>query len=86
MNHYSHYISDPQVMAIARIVSLLRKSSILHKSYVKLRAHMSGLIDLMPNIDTVSLPIKAINRNTQFNDGVAYEGTLYLELWKNINS
>ena len=72
-------------MAI-RNISLLEKYRLLHKCWGKLKNIWTKSVDQMLNIDTVSLPKKAINRNTKFHDDFVYEGASYLQLWKYMNS
>lgn len=73
-------------MAIMRIITLLQESSAPHKLYLKLSAYTTKLIDEILNIDTVSLPAKAISRDMRVDDSVIYEGISYLQLWRYINS
>lgn len=69
-----------------QIIYLLRKYPVLHKTVVTVREYMkllmSKLIDQMLNIDTISLPVKGVNRDTRFHDSVVYVGVPYLHLWK----
>jgi precorrin-6B methylase 2 len=68
-----------------KLFSLLHKSSLLRMSYLKSLTYSTKLIDRMLNIDTVTLPIKAIDHDTRFGDSQRIDAYSYLKLWKYLN-
>jgi precorrin-6B methylase 2 len=68
-----------------RLISLLKKSSFLRKSYLKSLEYSSKLIDRMLNIDTVSPPVRAIKHRTRFGDTQREDAYSYFKLWKYSN-
>lgn len=68
-----------------QILSFLRKSNLLQKSFSGSVLFSDKLIDRMLNINTISMPVNKINRNSRFSDSVIYNAYPYYKLWKCVN-
>lgn len=68
-----------------RVVSLLKKSSLVRTTYFKSSAYATKWIDRMLNIDTISLPVEIIHRDARFDYSNWHEGFSYLIMKKYIH-